>query len=165
MVSLKIEAIVPKKTPNGAAYDKAIRKALDRFIERVRTDLKTTTRTWETVVVFRKQTTLEGSALVAEITTDSKVYAWVNEGTRPHIIRPKKAKALRFQWGGYGSYKSKTIPGQLSSRAGGQSGDTVFRQEVHHPGFEGRHFTEAIVKKRGDELPRDVNAAITSVNK
>lgn len=164
MVKLSIEAIIPGKPVKGTEYDKAIRAALGRFLERVRTDLKSPTRTWETVVVFHSKTTEEGTKLVGEVTTDSQVYAWVNEGTKPHIIRPKKARALRFQWGGYGSYKAKTIPGSLGSRSGGSSGDIVYRMEVKHPGFVGRHFTETIVKKRGDSLQTEVQKAIDSVN-
>jgi hypothetical protein len=44
----------------------------------------------------------------------------VNDGTRPHIIRPKQAKALRFKAGG----------------------KTVFARIVHHPGTRARPFLD-----------------------
>lgn len=44
----------------------------------------------------------------------------VNDGTRPHIIRPKRAKALRFRVGG----------------------KVVFARIVHHPGTRARPFLD-----------------------
>lgn len=44
----------------------------------------------------------------------------VNDGTRPHIIRPKRAKALRFNVGG----------------------KVVFARVVHHPGTRARPFLD-----------------------
>lgn len=76
--------------------------------------------------------------------TSDKIWNWLDRGTRPHIIRPKRAKVLAFQWGGPGSYKAKTRPGWIGSGSGGPSGDTVFRRAVHHPGTEPRHWTAAI---------------------
>jgi hypothetical protein len=68
-------------------------------------------------------------------------------GTRPHIIRPRRAKVLRFKWGGPGSYRAKTIKGGRFRGPGKvQGGKTVYRKKVMHPGFEARHFTERINK-------------------
>lgn len=44
----------------------------------------------------------------------------VNDGTKPHIIRPKRAKALRFKAGG----------------------KTLFAKVVHHPGTRARPFLD-----------------------
>ena len=44
----------------------------------------------------------------------------VNDGTKPHIIRPKRAKALRFKVGG----------------------KTVYAMVVHHPGTRARPFLD-----------------------
>jgi hypothetical protein len=50
---------------------------------------------------------------------DNADYAlYVHEGTSPHVIRPRNAKALRFDVGGR----------------------TVFAQLVHHPGTKARPF-------------------------
>lgn len=50
-----------------------------------------------------------------------------HSGTRPHIIRPKTAKVLRFQVGGA----------------------TVFAQEVHHPGTKPNPFLLDAMKEEG----------------
>lgn len=78
---------------------------------------------------------------------NSRIFGYVDRGTRPHIIKPRRAKALAFIWGGPGSYKAKTRPMFLSSTAGGPTGTLVFRQFVRHPGTKARGFTEQIQKK------------------
>ena len=57
---------------------------------------------------------------------DRKNYAlFLEHGTRPHIIRPKKKKSLRWS---------------------GKGGD-IFAGEVHHPGTKATHFLEYSAKK------------------
>lgn len=46
------------------------------------------------------------------VTADRRYATWVHEGTTPHVIRPVRAKALRFRWGG----------------------QVVFARRVNHPG-------------------------------
>lgn len=48
---------------------------------------------------------------------------WTNDGTRPHTIRPRRRKALRFVVGGR----------------------TVFARVVHHPGNRGTHWFDRVV--------------------
>lgn len=59
---------------------------------------------------------------------------FVNDGTRPHIIRPKRAQVLRF-------------------RVGGQ---TVYARVVHHPGNRPNPFLdralEEVARSRGYSL-------------
>jgi len=69
-------------------------------------------------------------------------------GTRPHIIRPKRAKRLKFQWGGPGSYKPKTVRGGKFRGPGKVvGGKTVYAKKVKHPGTKPRKFTERINKE------------------
>ncbi|SHT27460.1 Uncharacterised protein [Mycobacteroides abscessus subsp. abscessus] len=49
---------------------------------------------------------------------NARYAVYVHEGSRPHLIRPRNAKALRFQIGGR----------------------TVFAKLVHHPGTKARPF-------------------------
>src|SRR5687768_15335342 len=48
----------------------------------------------------------------------------VNDGTRPHIIRPRRAKALRFKVGG----------------------KVVYAKVVHHPGTRARPFLDRALR-------------------
>jgi hypothetical protein len=59
----------------------------------------------------------------------------VNDGTRPHIIRPKNAKALRFKVGGR----------------------TVYAKVVHHPGTRPRPFLDRAL----NEVARSRGYSIT----
>lgn len=52
---------------------------------------------------------------------------WTEDGTRPHIIRARRGKVLRFVVGGR----------------------TVFARSVHHPGNKGTHwFTKTVTQAR-----------------
>lgn len=53
--------------------------------------------------------------------------SWTDQGTRPHIIRPRTKKALAFNW----------------PKAGGK---VVFRA-VHHPGNKGTHWWGDVWKR------------------
>jgi len=97
--------------------------------------------------------------------TDNEIYGYVNDGTRPHPIFPKKAKALAFQWGGKGSYTPKTTPRVIGSRAGGPSGPTVYRPYVQHPGTKGRHFDEEIEKLMQPRFKRAMEKAMSDARK
>ncbi|WP_329368700.1 hypothetical protein OG896_24480 [Streptomyces sp. NBC_00669] len=65
-------------------------------------------------------TRIEGSAagLVAYVTSEHPASVYVIYGTRPHIIRPRRARALRFTAGGR----------------------TVYATVVHHPGTQANDF-------------------------
>ena len=57
---------------------------------------------------------------------------FVERGTRPHIIRPKRARALRFEVGG----------------------ETVFAKKVEHPGTKPRPFFERALQKYREQWKR-----------
>jgi len=108
---------------------------------------KTKPKFSRTVKSKSKGTTL--TVEVKEVNENKPIWKWLDEtGTEPHPISPKKAKALKFTWGGKGSYRAKTYPNP--ARWGGpgvvQNGKTVFRREVQHPGFPARHFSDEINK-------------------
>lgn len=66
--------------------------------------------------------------------------AYVEKGTRPHEIRARKGRALRFPAAGVGT----TLGGRVrtgEARALG-AGAYVFRSVVHHPGTKPQPFLE-----------------------
>lgn len=71
---------------------------------------------------------LRGSVTVG---SDLEYAAAVNDGTRPHVIRPRRAKVLRFSVGG----------------------QVVFARLVNHPGTKGTKFLdkalEDVARARG----------------
>lgn len=65
---------------------------------------------------------LRGSLTVG---SDLEYAAAVNDGSRPHIIRPRRAQVLRFNVGGR----------------------IVFAKVVHHPGTKGTHFLDRALRE------------------
>ena len=82
--------------------------------------------------------------------TDDEIYGYVDKGTRPHVIRPRRARFLRFQTG----YKAKTRPRHIGSGPGGASGPVRFAKVVHHPGTQPREFSETIRQRRRQKFTR-----------
>ena len=66
--------------------------------------------------------------------SDVEYAPMVNDGTKPHIIRPKRAQVLRFKVGG----------------------KTVFARVVHHPGTRARPFLDRalqdVARNRGYDI-------------
>jgi hypothetical protein len=150
-----------KKFLNPDVLEAALEGVLREGGEGVKKDFQATTRTWKTKVVFVLNVRAkQGYALVftrnASGTESAKIYDFVNEGTRPHLIRPVRAKLLVFQQ----SYSPKTSPGVIGSGTGGPSGGTVVARTVKHPGSKGRHFVDEIAKKWAEEFPPMVDKAI-----
>lgn len=110
------------------------------------------------VLVRRGQRLDNGSDL-----TTADLWKIINTtGAKAHPIpkQPKRQGALRFPWGGPGSYQSKT--GANPARYGGpgivQNAQVIYRKQVHHPGFKPRHFSEAINKDLRKPFDRAVDA-------
>jgi hypothetical protein len=113
-------------------------------------ELKYTTSTWKHQPVFKGTVWHRGTSLSVGVSTADKVFIYVDQGTKAHIIAPKHAGyPLSFQWGGPGSYKAKSRIGILRSYKGGTSGGPVAFMHVHHPGTEARKFMDKVQQKVG----------------
>jgi len=137
------KAIIPKKLTIRQIRSE-LEKELDKQAGLLQKEFEKTTATWDHQVTFNQRTNLASGAVTAEVWTDDEIYGYVNDGTRPHEIRPRNAKVLVFQSG----YSAKTSPGKVASRGGGASGPLVFSKGVNHPGTKARNFDDAIQKKR-----------------
>lgn len=62
---------------------------------------------------------------VVSVGSDLEYAGFVNDGTRPHTIRPRRAKALRFVVGG----------------------QVVYARVVHHPGTRARPFLDRALRE------------------
>lgn len=158
-----LKPIIPKKPPSSVTkMTRAVIDAINQETETIESDFQKTTRTWKTVVRFRiLKAQREGDALIGASGTDNVIYGYVTRGTRPHIIRPRRARALRFQRG----YSAKTRRGLIGSATGGSFGATVFSQGVKHPGNEGREFEEQIAGFHQKSFARRVQENIEKATK
>lgn len=126
----------------GGARKEIEREALRRY--------RRTTATWGHKPEFKALTEENDKGFEMLMGTDDAAWNWTDQGTRPHIIRPKTAKRLRFLAG----FTAKTAPGSLTSGKGGSGGAVVFRLLVHHPGTRARHFTALIRTETNKEAPK-----------
>jgi len=82
-------------------------------------------------------------------------WQWIDEGTAPHVIKVKDAKALFF----LSMYKAGSMPYSLYTRKAERGGDEVFATEVHHPGSEPRNWT-GILTPQCQEMMTDWAPAV-----
>lgn len=138
-----------------AAQKRAITNALNGAAKGVKVDFGVTTQTWD----HRPEFAIDApSEFVREVSTDDDVYSMLNEGTRPHEIRPRKARLLVFQT----PFRSKTLPNEIMGRRGSKGGATVRAKVVHHPGTAARNWTKVIKQKWDRQLPVLLQRAIDS---
>lgn len=124
-------------------------------------DYLKTAETWNHKPKFVGGVTMRSTTVAVDVHTDDEIYGYVTKGTPKHIIRPKRAKRLRFQK----NYKAKTTPKVIDSRSGGKSGPVVFAKVVHHPGTKARKFDETINKKWKPIFPKRLQAALNRAAK
>ena len=156
---LVFKAIRPGRF-NDAVFATTIRAAAAKAAQDMHTDFKSTTATWSHYVEFETLFDMNPGPTVF-IGTDDKIYGYVNDGTVPHPIFPKHAKALSFQWGGKGSYRAKTTPGVIGSQPGGPTGPRVAKPYVQHPGTKARRFDVAMLKRWDPRFKRRMEDAMS----
>lgn len=98
-----------------------------------------------------------GNIIVADVYaygTHKKIWFYVNYGTKPHIIRPKRSKLLKFRLG----YKPRTARGGFGG-PGKAEGGWMSAKEVHHPGIMAREFTAMISKRAAPRFRKRIEQA------
>lgn len=147
--------IIPKGTGlNAKALARAIETTLNTAARGAKRDFGHTTRTWSPK--DRPKFVIVRLAYQRVVGTDSKIYQYVTRGTKPHVIRAKKGKALHFAMGG----RPKTRPNWIGSNKGRQGTNWQVVSKVNHPGNAPRNFEQVIGQKCQKELPRIMQEAI-----
>lgn len=142
----------PNPLVNVAKLRGALDTCLDDSADLIALDLEKPTKTWKTKV----KASIKKLAMARIIGIDNEIYGYVSKGTRPHIIRAKRAKYLAF-----GSvYSPKTTVNSLDSSSGSRGPTDTFRKEVHHPGTDARNFDKIAAKNARRVFPDAVRAAI-----
>jgi hypothetical protein len=93
------------------------------------------------------------------------LYRWyVNDGTKPHIIRPRRAKVLAFQMATATRLGDRRA--QFTSKKTGKlvvdpgRGTMTFARVVHHPGTKANPYVDRAIARVKTEIPRIVEGAI-----
>lgn len=153
---LKLKPIKPKADPlNVAAIERTVKAVMQEAADDAKSDLEKTTEGWQHGVSFEAIPDKTGFI----VGTADEVWNYLDQGTKAHEIRPRRATRLRFQTG----YKAKTRPRVLASGGGGASGDVVYAKSVQHPGTEAREWSETVAEKYQTEIPFRMNEAIGGV--
>lgn len=157
-----IKAIVPPKNMFALeAFTKALKKVANKTITDVSNDLKATVETWSKKPRFTRRIENRGGDLTLIVFTKNKIYMLVDGGAKPHIIKPRRRKFLKFS----PYYRAKTYPQKLQSYAGGKlSGISVYRKRVKHPGFKARKFIRTVQNKHLPKFQRAVYDIVLKYN-
>lgn len=132
-----------------------VNKEARKEAEKIQKEFGGTVKTWKKKPKFTI-TMQEGGSY--EIGTDNPIYGFVDQGTKPHIIRAKNAPYLSFYRTGF---VSKTKPNSLNNRAGRKATqDFTQVKQVNHPGTEPRNFTKLIRNRSQKRYPVNVAKAI-----
>lgn len=152
-MKVRLQPIKPKvQAINVDRARQLIKRATDDSAYEVLQDFEATVETWDTPVTF----TVKSDGPNREIGTKSKIYEYVDLGTKPHIIEPKKKTVLKF---GLNSLP-KTTPGNIASGPGRPGSPFIFRKRVRHPGTKARKFSETIRRRRQALLARKIQDAL-----
>lgn len=144
-VTIKANVKLPKNVGIVRShFESQLRAKLRALGKQTEYDLLRPTEQWESPPFMRSD--IRGSAQVTMIVhpvTQVDKYQRLDFGTRPHVIRPRKANGvLKFQPG----YSSSTYPNQLWSRRARRSGRFIYVKMVHHPGLKARNFSKQVAK-------------------
>lgn len=141
--------------------DKDLRKELGKAAQEagkiLKRDHEKVVSSWKHKVKFGYVYDVSADGISANVYAygaNAKIWFWVNDGTKPHIIRPKKSKYLKFQTG----YKPRTARGGFGG-PGKATGGWVSAKEVHHPGTQAREFTKQIVRRARPRFRRLTESA------
>ena len=152
---MPVTPILPKKAfPDLLGISTVLRNAHVQVTEAAKVDFQVTTQTWNHQPHFTTTANEQGGT----VGTKDRIYGFVSKGTNPHVIRPKRARVLRFRVGG----RSKTVPNKIRSRRGARGSLLVHAKRVLHPGSAPRNFDHVIKNKWDTEYPTLVQLAIDS---
>lgn len=161
---MPLKAIIPKQSfALSKPMTKALAQATTDTLNTMKKDFERTTRGWKTEVKFTTQKALNvtSTSIRGAVGTDNKIYGYVNNGTRPHIIRPKRAKALRFQTGYRPKTRFRTL---ISFSGGGAYGAYAYAKSVRHPGTKPREFDYTIADMRQPDFEKACRSAIAKAS-
>jgi len=162
---------IPAKTLNIKAVRREVQKALDETGKVLQKEFAKTTEAWEgakpnfAVTTGAISTMGGGRAFVRcyPAGDEEGVEKWVrlDEGTKPHVIRPRNKKYLRFPWRGYKqSYDPGTVRYWLGSMSHRKLGTITSFNEVNHPGNEPRDWSIVLGEKEIGPFAERIWAAV-----
>jgi hypothetical protein len=157
---MKLTPILPKKKlPSSREIERVIEQVMDNAAYDAMDAFLGVTSTWKNRPSFHIRKTNSGRT----VSTRSKIFAYVDRGTRAHTIKPKRAGGvLRFKAGGF---KPKSRPGSLKASRGAPGRKWVASKGVQHPGTEAREFSKKVGEKMQKEIGKEMRKAFKALLK
>ncbi len=162
MVAQLAKSIKPKKLKVGKIR-LSLLNALRSEGKIVKKELEKTTATWKgakpTFKILISLTSGSATVLIGpgNSTEGAQKWVWLDEGTKPHIIRAKNAPFLIFRDGR--GFTPKTKVKAFSSGAGSNTGSLVSKKQVKHPGIDAREWSLEIAEIRKKPFTKAMNEA------
>ena len=156
---------ISQLVPDAVAFDRAVIAGLQRAVGHTITTAVTKARgehRWRDRTYGTRES-IDGSVSdaskgAAGYIKAGKIAAMLNDGTRPHEIRPKVGAGFRGPVReGQGRRSRGRARKFLKFQVGGQ---TVFARKVNHPGTRPDPFLEAAQDYAGEEIDRAVGAML-----
>lgn len=162
MANTQVRAIIPEKFDADALL-KTLRDEFERYAPHLVKDLQRTTAHWtgEKPVFKPLIRVWMDREMVLEIRLAGpekgvNKWIWINEGTKPHVIRPRRARHLHFQTG----YTAGSKPGSTFTMRASTGGDWRAALEVNHPGTQAREWSRLIEANHQRPFERWMGAAM-----
>lgn len=127
---VRFRPIIPKQI-NAKVFQENFLKAARQMEIDVKAEFEAATSKWKNRPAFRGYVRVDARGILVSVGTQNEIFKYVDEGTVPHIIRPKNAKMLHWVSAG---------------------GEDVFAKEVHHPGNKPADITKNITEIWEDGL-------------
>jgi hypothetical protein len=131
---LRIQAIKPKYFLRPKQLEEALDKTVEAAAWEAQALFVKTAEKWTKKPLFYVRKLGKGAA---EVKTDSKVYRFVDLGTKPHVIVPRVKTILKFAVGGSPKTKVRT----LKSYSGKLGKTIAWAHRVNNPGIKARQFS------------------------
>lgn len=161
MPLVELTAIIPDRPFDPEVFEREIEKVLRDEVRELHRLFKRISNSWtgdkprmaDDVVISGQDA--YGEVFTADDSHGNWKLVWLDDGTSGKLIVPRKAKVLRYR----GKFRAKTRRGLVGSRAGGKSGDYIYRKSAPWPGVAARKFTETIVRVRQKRFQAAVDRA------
>lgn len=143
---MRLEVIRTRRPLSAKQYLDAVEGALNASAKAVKVDFDVTTQTWNN----RPDFTIESKPGERTVATTSKIYGYLNRGTK---VRYALMSA---------DFRPKTRTGYIGSNKG-RGGMVFINKKRPRPGIEAREFSKTILEKWRKRFPDQVRRALKAV--
>lgn len=143
-MKIRLQPIYPKYNQfNVARYEREIKAVQEEVKTGIHQDFQKTVATWSHKPTF----TSTRRGYVYYVSTKDKQYAWVDRGTKAHLIPKVVRPGRRLAFFATG-FKAKTKVNVIGSYRGRAASSNFVRpKQVRHPGTKARNFSKRIAEK------------------